>query len=53
MVLRQARKGEEHTAYQCIEDAMVYHKSLGFVQWHQQQLQFHHQYWKINDLLNR
>ena len=34
MVLRQARKGEEHTAYQCIEDAMVYHKSLGFVQWH-------------------
>lgn len=26
---------------------------FGFVQWHQQQLQFHHQYWKINDLLNR
>ena len=26
---------------------------FGFVQWHQQQLQFHHQYRKIKDLLNR
>ena len=34
MILRKARKGEEHTAYQCIEDARAYHKSLGFVQWH-------------------
>ena len=34
MILRKARKGEEYAAYQCIEDARVYHKSLGFVQWH-------------------
>ena len=34
MNLRKARKGEEQIAYQCIEDARAYHKSLGFVQWH-------------------
>lgn len=26
---------------------------FGFVQWHQHQMQFHHQYWKIKGLLNR
>lgn len=26
---------------------------FGFVQWHQHQMQFHHQYWKIYELYNR
>ena len=34
MILRMARVGEEKTAYQCIEDARIYHRSMGFVQWH-------------------
>lgn len=34
MILRKAGTGEEKIAYQCIEDDRVYHKSLGFVQWH-------------------
>ena len=34
MRLREARKEEAETCYRCIEDARVYHKSLGFVQWH-------------------
>ena len=34
MVLRNARMEEADKSYQCIEDARVYHSSLGFVQWH-------------------
>ena len=34
MILRNARADEAHKAYQCIEDARSYHKSLGFVQWY-------------------
>ena len=34
MILRLARPEEAGAAYQCIEDARAYHRSLGFVQWH-------------------
>lgn len=34
MELRPARREEAETCYQCIEDARVYHRSMGFVQWH-------------------
>ena len=34
MILRRACAGEDKIAYQCIEDARAYHRSLGFVQWH-------------------
>ena len=34
MILRLALAEEAEKCYQCIEDARVYHKSLGFEQWH-------------------
>ena len=34
MLLRNAKTNEAKAAYQCIEDARVYHSSFGFVQWH-------------------
>ena len=34
MLLRNAKIDEAKTAFQCIEDARVYHSSFGFVQWH-------------------
>lgn len=34
MILRNASEDEAAIAYKCIEDARVYHSSLGFVQWH-------------------
>lgn len=34
MKLRKAKRNEAKLCYQCIEDARVYHKSMGFVQWH-------------------
>lgn len=34
MKLRKARLHEAGICYQCIEDARVFHKSLGFEQWH-------------------
>ena len=34
MKLRTAFTSEAKECYQCIEDARVYHKSIGFVQWH-------------------
>ena len=34
MILRKANRNEAAICYQCIEDARVYHSSLGFVQWH-------------------
>ena len=34
MELRLANLQEARICYQCIEDARVYHKSLGFEQWH-------------------
>ena len=34
MILRNARAEEAKAAYQCIEDARVYHSSFRFVQWH-------------------
>ena len=34
MILRNAHIEEANVAYQCIEDAKVYHRSFGFVQWH-------------------
>lgn len=33
MILRNAKKEDLVAAYQCIEDARDYHKSLGFFQW--------------------
>ena len=34
MEIRLANQTEAEVCYQCIEDARVYHKSLGFEQWH-------------------
>ena len=34
MILRRAHVNEISVSYQCIEDARVYHRSMGFVQWH-------------------
>lgn len=34
MELRKAKPNEAELYYQCIEDAIAYHKSMGFVQWH-------------------
>lgn len=34
MELRKAKPYEAQLCYQCIEDARVYHRSMGFVQWH-------------------
>lgn len=33
MILRKAHMNEAKAAFQCIEDAKAYQKSLGFVQW--------------------
>ena len=34
MLLKKAEMDEANSSYQCIEDARVYHNSMGFVQWH-------------------
>lgn len=34
MELRKAKPQEAEICYRCIEDARVYHQSMGFVQWH-------------------
>ena len=34
MILRKATASEAAASYQCIEDARVFHRSMGFVQWH-------------------
>ncbi|MCI2057935.1 MAG: GNAT family N-acetyltransferase [Oscillibacter sp.] len=34
IVLRKARRDEAESCYQCIEDARLYHKLMGFEQWH-------------------
>ena len=44
---------ETETYYGTTNGGTTIQLPFGFVQWHQEQLQFHHQYWKINDLLSR
>ncbi|MBR5534105.1 MAG: GNAT family N-acetyltransferase [Ruminiclostridium sp.] len=34
MIVRKACAEDIRAAYQCIEDAREYHRSMGFVQWH-------------------
>lgn len=44
---------ETETDYGTINGGTTIQLPFGFVQWHQHQLQFHHQYWKIKKLLSR
>lgn len=43
---------ESKTSYGDKNGGTTIQLPFGFVQWHQQQMQFHHQYFKIKDLLN-
>ena len=53
-ICRMAKKySETETYYGTTNGGTTIQLPFGFVQWHQQQLQFHHQYCKIKNLLNR